>query len=123
MEQFLDILVDEVAIGVVKVLSALLMAGVTYLFGILGMKVKAWLEARLTNDQIGLLKTGADMVVRYLQQSAFLGLLNEEKKERAVLWLKDFVAEKGLPFSDEDIDKAIEAAVLTMKQGWELGKK
>ena len=103
MTEFLDILL--------KVVGMLLIAFTTY---VAVPAIKDWRTSRLNEKQREDLsfwvKTGVLWAKQWLQTSS-----GQQKKLEVFLFVKQKVKELNLPYSDEDIDKAIEAFYSTVK--------
>ncbi len=76
--------------------------------------IKDWRRSKLSQAQREELtfwvETGVLWAKQWLQSAT-----GEEKKMKVMLWVKAKVDELGLPYSDDDIDKAIEAVYNTVK--------
>lgn len=76
--------------------------------------IKDWRRAKLTSDQQNQLtfwvETGVLWAKQWLQSET-----GEQKKAHVMDWVRLKVNELDLPFSDEDIDKCIEAVYNTVK--------
>ncbi len=116
--EYLDPIIDGIAVGVIKVLAAVLTTLLTGLLFQLQAKVKAWMLTKLTNEQVALLEAEAMKLVRYLWQADYLELQNPEKKEYALGKLAEFCEAHKLPFDRDDIDQMVEAAVAAIKEAY-----
>lgn len=76
--------------------------------------IKDWRQAKLTFDQQNQLtfwvETGVLWAKQWLQTET-----GEQKKSQVMDWVQFKVKELGLPYTDEDIDKCIEAIYNTVK--------
>jgi hypothetical protein len=116
--EYLDPIIDVIAVNVIKVLAAVLTTLLTGLLFQLQAKVKAWMLTKLTNEQVALLEAEAMKLVRYLWQADYLDLRNPEKKEYAMGKLTEFCEAHNLPFDRDDIDQMVEAAVAAIKEAY-----
>lgn len=102
---------NEVLSIMVKCIGIIAVAMVTY---VVVPAIKDWRSNKLTASQQKQLtfwvKTGVLWAKQWLQSET-----GEQKKAQVTDWVRFKVAELGLPFSDEDIDKCIEAVYNTVK--------
>jgi hypothetical protein len=90
---------------------------VGFVFAIVLAKFKGYLAIKFTAEQILIAKETALMVVKTLQQSpAYEAFAPEKKKEFAMIWVSEQLADYGLEFTLEEIDRLIEEAVATAKE-------
>ena len=91
--------------------------GIGWLMFILKEYIKAYLEMKFTSEGLAIAKETALMVVSTLQQSPAYEYLNPvKKKEIAIVWVSQKLEDYDLNFSEEDIDRLIEEAVLIIKE-------
>lgn len=76
--------------------------------------IKDWRQTKLTSDQREQLTFWVETFVLWAKQW-LQGESGEQKKAQVMILVKQKVVELGLPFSDEDIDKCIEAVYNTVK--------
>lgn len=102
---------NEVLNIVIKCVSIIAVALVTY---VVVPAIKDWRNNKLTASQRDQLtfwaETGVLWAKQWLQSET-----GEQKKAQVMAWVRVKVDELGLPFSDEDIDKCIEAVYNTVK--------
>lgn len=102
---------NEVLSIVVKCVGVIAVALVTY---VVVPAIKEWRSNKLTSSQQEQLTfwagTGVLWAKQWLQSET-----GEQKKAQVMDWVRFKVNELGLPFSDEDIDKCIEAIYNTVK--------
>ncbi len=102
---------NEVLGIVIKCVGVVAVALVTY---VVVPAIRDWRNNKLTASQQSQLKfwveTGVLWAKQWLQSEP-----GEQKKAQVMDWVRFKVDELGLPFSDEDIDKCIEAVYSTVK--------
>ena len=76
--------------------------------------IKTWRTAKLNQDQRETLDYWVDVGVRWAKQWLQTST-GEEKKEAVYEFILEKVTELGLPYTKEDIDKAIEAVYESVK--------
>lgn len=76
--------------------------------------IKTWHRSKLTKDQRDTLDYWVDIGVRWAKQwlQTDTGV---EKKEKVMQFVLEKVEELGLPYTEDDIDKAIEAVYGSIK--------
>lgn len=76
--------------------------------------IKTWHRSKLTKDQRDTLNYWVDIGVRWAKQwlQTDTGV---EKKEKVMQFVLEKVEELGLPYTEDDIDKAIEAVYGSIK--------
>lgn len=103
MENFVDV--------VIRCIGMVLFALVTY---IAVPAIKNWRENQLTASQRDQLtfwvETGVLWAKQWLQSAS-----GEEKKAEVMKFVMDKVKELGLPYTEDDVDKAIEAIYSSVK--------
>lgn len=103
MSEFIDVLFKGV--GVIA------LAFVTY---VIVPAIRDWRKNKLTASQQEQLSFWVDTGVRWAKQW-LQSETGEVKKEQVMAFVKAKVKELGLPYSDEDIDKSVEAAYSAIK--------
>lgn len=102
---------NEVLSIVIKCVGVIAVAVITY---VVVPAIKDWRSNKLTASQQEQLtfwvETGVLWAKQYLQSKP-----GEEKKAQVMTWVRAKIDELGLPFTDEDIDKCIEAVYNTVK--------
>lgn len=102
---------NEVLSIVIKCVGVIALAVVTY---VVVPAIKEWRSNKLTASQQEQLtfwvETGVLWAKQWLQSET-----GEQKKAQVMDWVRFKVNELGLHFSDEDIDKCIEAIYNTVK--------
>lgn len=102
---------NEVLSIVIKCVGVIALAVVTY---VVVPAIKEWRNNKLTASQQNQLtfwvETGVLWAKQWLQSET-----GEQKKAQVMDWVRFKVSERNLPFSDEDIDKCIEAIYNTVK--------
>lgn len=102
---------NEVLDIVVKCVSIIIVALVSY---VALPAIKDWSNNKLTASQRNqltfLVETGVLWAKQWLQSET-----GAQKKAQVMAWVRIKVDELALPFSDEDIDKSIEAIYNTVK--------
>lgn len=102
---------NEVLGIVIKCVGVVAFALVTY---VVVPAIREWRNNRLTTSQRDELtfwvETGVLWAKQWLQSET-----GEQKKALVMDWVQHKVQELGLPFSDEDVDKCIEAVYSTVK--------
>ena len=76
--------------------------------------VKTWRDSKLTKDQRDTLNYWVTVGVRWAKQWLQTAS-GEEKKEKVMQFVLRKVEELGLPYAEDDIDKAIEAIYESIK--------
>ena len=76
--------------------------------------VKTWRDSKLTKDQRDTLNYWVAVGVRWAKQWLQTAS-GEEKKEKVMQFVLRKVEELGLPYTEDDIDKAIEAIYESIK--------
>lgn len=76
--------------------------------------IKTWRSTKLSQEQRESLDYWVDTGVRWAKQW-LQSSTGEEKKEKVMEFVLVKVAELGLPYTEEDIDKAIEAVYESIK--------
>lgn len=102
---------NEVLSVVIKCVGVIAVALVTY---VVVPAIKEWRNNKLTASQRDQLtfwvETGVLWAKQWLQSET-----GEQKKAQVMNWVQIKVDEFGLPYTDEDIDKCIEAVYSTVK--------
>lgn len=76
--------------------------------------IKTWQNSKLTKDQRDTLDYWVDIGVRWAKQWLQTDT-GAEKKEKVMQFVLEKVEELGLPYTEDDIDKAIEAVYESIK--------
>lgn len=76
--------------------------------------IKTWRDSKLTKDQRDTLNYWVVVGVRWAKQWLQTAT-GEEKKEKVMQFVLEKVKELGLPYTKDDIDKAIEAVYESIK--------
>lgn len=76
--------------------------------------IKTWRDSKLTKDQRDTLNYWVAVGVRWAKQWLQTAT-GEEKKEKVMQFVLEKVKELGLPYTKDDIDKAIEAVYESIK--------
>lgn len=96
---------------VIKCAGIILLALCTY---VVVPAIRDWRNNKLTASQKDQLTFWITVGVRWAKQWLY-DSSNEDKKAAVMDYVRKKVQELGLPFSDEDIDKGIEAIYSTVK--------
>ena len=94
-----------------RVIFYILLALLTY---VIVPAIKTWRDSKLTKDQRDTLNYWIVVGVRWAKQWLQTAT-GEEKKEKVMQFVLDKVEELGLPYTEDDIDKAIEAIYESIK--------
>lgn len=95
----------------VRLVFAILLSIITY---VVVPAIKTWRNTKLSQEQRETLDYWVDTGVRWAKQWLQTST-GEEKKEKVMEFVLAKVAELGLPYTEEDIDKAIEAVYESIK--------
>jgi len=102
---------DEVLKIFVQCIGAVAIAVVTY---VVVPAIKNWKTTKLTESQQDQLAFWVTLGVRWAKQWMQTST-GQEKKAQVMSWVQEKVKELSLPFTNDDIDKAIEAIYETVK--------
>lgn len=102
---------DEVIALIGRCVGLILLAVVTY---IVVPAIKDWRKEKLTASQRETLEFWVRLGVLWAKQR-MQSSTGVEKKAQVTLWVRAKRDELNLPFTDDDIDKAIEAIYNTVK--------
>jgi len=101
---------------VLRFVTLALAGGIGILLAYLSRSITTYLAVRFSAQQLFIAKETALMVVSTLKQSpAYEHLDFAKKKEVAMVWMSQRLADYGFDFSPEEIDRLIEEAVLIIK--------
>ena len=98
---------------ILRVVFYLILAVLTY---VITPAIKTWRETKLSKEQRETLDYWITVGVRWAKQW-MQSATGEEKKEKVMEFVLAKCAELGLPYTQEDIDKAIEAIYESIKAG------
>lgn len=96
---------------ILRIVFYALLAILTY---VIVPAIKTWRTAKLNQEQRDCLDYWVDVGVRWAKQWLQTST-GEEKKEKVYEFVLSKVHELGLPYTEEDIDKAIEAVYESVK--------
>lgn len=102
---------DEVIALVIRCIGIILIAVVTY---VVVPAIKDWRKEKLTASQRETLEFWVSLGVLWAKQW-MQSATGAEKKAQVMTWVRAKRDELRLPFTDDDIDKAIEAIYNTVK--------
>lgn len=96
---------------IIRCVGIILLAVCTY---VIVPAIKDWRQTKLTSSQQEQLTFWVTMGVQWAKQW-MQSSTGEEKKEAVLAYVHQKVKELKLPYTDEDIDKAIESVYSTVK--------
>jgi len=102
---------DEVLKIFVQCIGAVAIAIITY---VVVPAIKNWKSTKLTESQQDQLTFWVTIGVQWAKQWMQTST-GQEKKAQVMSWVQEKVKELNLPFTNDDIDKAIEAIYGTVK--------
>lgn len=78
--------------------------------------VVPWLRMKLTNEKLTTVEMWVNIAVAAAEQMKAAGLINVDKKDYVVKFIRD----KGVTITDKELDALIEAAVFEINRASEL---